>query len=837
MENDLLSSELKGHRTLATVVFTDCVGFSARMSVNEDHTLDLIRRDLKLMKQVCDQYEGRVLKSTGDGLLMCFISAVKAVEYAIEIQHRLIEKATQRPPEDSLQHRIGIHLADIFINETDVMGNGVNIAARLQTLAEPSGICISQTVYDVVKAGMTLETRYLGPQELKNIREVVPTYKIILDSNAESADPYTDTIRSLEQHKDFLRIKKLLVYACKNAWESDSTRLAAMNLRNLLQDVLRLAPTPERLQHYLEAAVKTLSKPAEYSLVANTVVEEVSKLYFNLQQQTQSSESNSQPVTDAIAPLGRPNTNHLVSLYERVAQELEQTGNQQRIKKLIYYICRRRWENDTEQLDRVRLQDLVAELYQLVPTADQLRNTLNEFIHTLSKQAEYTLVGNAITSKFQRLYLTAETSDLTQANPAPIPLTEETVFNIPDEASALQPAQQSDYTDIAARLEQNPNATRIKKLILYVCRRQWESNPATLNSYPFHELLEELFHLTQTREQLVLALNAVARSLNKREEYAAIARAIVHQMSHLYPDHEEPEPEPLPEPDLLLEPGTTPPPVVEVSSTTSPPVDLENLEDLADLGEGQDVIEGEDAIEGQDSEDGSDSHSPDPSLSAVNLENPLDNPQKTFTSLFDYRLGIMKYANPLRAKILLFSALHGDFGYSNQDWLNLKMHELDGLMRHLLRTCKFYTDLEAVLYGTARRLREPEENIQTATAVIRCLRPLYLFRHSTHDINDLTDETGISLDDFEETTLEIAPANDEDEFTCQILTSTNSPTHINEPPSAETSKPPFTSTNKAIESHSTQSPSSISQPEKDTPTQTISSQASLQSPSTQGTTD
>jgi hypothetical protein len=165
------------------------------------------------------------------------------------------------------------------------------------------------------------------------------------------------------------------------------------------------------------------------------------------------------------------------------------------------------------------------------------------------------------------------------------------------------------------------------------------------------------------------------------------------------------------------------------------------------------------------------------------------------------------------------------------------MHDLDGLMRHLLRTCKFYTDLEAVLYGTARRLREPEENIQTATAVIRCLRPLYLFRHSTQDINDLTDETGISLDDFEETTLEIAPANDEDEFTCQILTSAHSPTHITESPSAETSKPPFTSTNKAIESHSTQSPSSISQPEKDTPTQTISNQASLQSPSTQGTTD
>ncbi|WP_421657373.1 adenylate/guanylate cyclase domain-containing protein [Leptothermofonsia sp. ETS-13] len=743
MENDLLTSELKGHRTLATVVFTDCVGFSARMSVDEDHTLDLIRRDLKLMKQVCDEYEGRVLKSTGDGLLMCFISAVKAVEYAIEIQKRLIEKAANRPPQDSLQHRIGIHLADIFINETDVMGNGVNIAARLQTLAEPGGICISQTVYDVVKAGMQLETRYLGPQELKNIREVVPTYKIILDPTAESADPYIETIRSLEQNRNFTRIKKLLVYVCKNTWEGDANQLARIDLRELLNELLRLAPTPERLQQALEAAVKTLSKPAEYSLVASIVVEELSKLCFNLQQQAQFGHSASQPVTDAIAPL-TPVASNPNPLYERVARELEQTGNLLRIKKLIYYVCRKRWENDPNQLDNLHLPDLVAELHQRLPRPELLRTTLNEFIQTLSKQGEYTLVGNAIASKFQQLYATSATADQTQANQPPPTSLDETALLATDAATESRPESRVDdpYHQIAAQLEQDPNSSRMKKLILYVCRRRWESDSIALQRVDLRTLLQELYQLTHTREQLELALNAVAQSLNKREEYAAIARTIVRQMGRLYPDYHEPEPEPeAPPASTSSQPEVAPTPVAEVGATSHPKEteDLETPEDAT------------------------------PPIDPATIETPFDNPQKTFTSLFDYRLGIMKYANPLRAKILLFSALHGDFGYSNQDWLNLKMHELDGLMRQVIKNCKFYTELEALLYGTARRLREPEENVETATAVIRCLRSLYLYRSSNQEIDNPTEETRISLDDFEETTLEIAHASDEDELTCQLL--------------------------------------------------------------------
>ncbi|WP_199313517.1 protein kinase [Leptolyngbya sp. FACHB-671] len=181
----------RGNRALAAIVITDSVGFSARMSSDEEHTLNLIQRDLQMMRQICQNTEGQVLKSTGDGLLMYFVSAVQAVACAMKIQTTIAEQADQRSPEDVLIHRIGIHLGDVFFSETDVMGNGVNIAARLQTEAKPGGICISQTVYDVVKDRLVMEAVYAGPLKLKNIQQPVPAYQILpaRHSDATSVHP------------------------------------------------------------------------------------------------------------------------------------------------------------------------------------------------------------------------------------------------------------------------------------------------------------------------------------------------------------------------------------------------------------------------------------------------------------------------------------------------------------------------------------------------------------------------------------------------------------------------------------------------------------------------
>ncbi|NJN04224.1 MAG: protein kinase [Leptolyngbyaceae cyanobacterium SL_1_1] len=168
----------RGQRTLAAIVVTDAVGFSARMAADEEQTLLIIHQHLQLMSELCVQYEGRVLKSTGDGLLMYFASAVQAVSSGVKIQQQLAQVNQQQPPKQRLLHRIGIHLGDVFFSQSDVMGNGVNIAARLQTVAHPGCLCISQLVYDVVKARLTLHAEDAGPLQLKNIQEAVPAYHV-----------------------------------------------------------------------------------------------------------------------------------------------------------------------------------------------------------------------------------------------------------------------------------------------------------------------------------------------------------------------------------------------------------------------------------------------------------------------------------------------------------------------------------------------------------------------------------------------------------------------------------------------------------------------------------
>jgi class 3 adenylate cyclase len=171
-----------GQRSLAAIVFTDVVSFSARMQADEETTLRLLKRDFNEMREICVQHHGSVLKTTGDGLLLYFSSAVQAVACALAMQRSFAEQLKNRPAAESLTHRVGIHLGDVFVNEQDVMGDGVNIAARLQAEAEPGGICISQTVYDVVRNKLALHVTRLGPRELKNISQAIPIYKLLLEA-------------------------------------------------------------------------------------------------------------------------------------------------------------------------------------------------------------------------------------------------------------------------------------------------------------------------------------------------------------------------------------------------------------------------------------------------------------------------------------------------------------------------------------------------------------------------------------------------------------------------------------------------------------------------------
>ena len=172
-DSSLSPAASHGGRRLAAIVFTDVVGYSARMQQDETGTMALVRVDFDRMRTLCAKHGGEVLKSTGDGLLLCFESVVQAVGCTLQMQKEFAAR-----PTDSLQHRMGVHLGDVFHEGGDVAGDGVNIAARLETKARPGTICLSQSVYDAVKGKLPMQVESLGPQQFKNIAEQITVYLV-----------------------------------------------------------------------------------------------------------------------------------------------------------------------------------------------------------------------------------------------------------------------------------------------------------------------------------------------------------------------------------------------------------------------------------------------------------------------------------------------------------------------------------------------------------------------------------------------------------------------------------------------------------------------------------
>ncbi|MCO5297697.1 MAG: adenylate/guanylate cyclase domain-containing protein [Fimbriimonadaceae bacterium] len=155
---------------LAAILFTDAVGFSAFAREDEAGALEAIAADHRAMRTLCGQHDGKVVKSTGDGLMMMFDSAVSAFQCALAILRDV--------PHSRIKHRLGLHLGDVTVSEDDVMGDGVNVASRLQELAQPGEICASQTVVDVVQSRLKFAMRPMGVQTLKNIPQPLRVYAV-----------------------------------------------------------------------------------------------------------------------------------------------------------------------------------------------------------------------------------------------------------------------------------------------------------------------------------------------------------------------------------------------------------------------------------------------------------------------------------------------------------------------------------------------------------------------------------------------------------------------------------------------------------------------------------
>ena len=173
-------------RRLAAIVSVDVVGYSRLMGVDEEGTLAALRAlRASLVDPKIDEHGGRIVKTMGDGLLIEFPSVVEATQCSVEIQRELAVINVDTPEDTRIEVRIGINLGDIIIQDDDIFGDGVNVAARVQELATPGGICVPRSVRDQVRDRIDLAFEDLGEVEVKNIARPIRVFRILLDEDAQ----------------------------------------------------------------------------------------------------------------------------------------------------------------------------------------------------------------------------------------------------------------------------------------------------------------------------------------------------------------------------------------------------------------------------------------------------------------------------------------------------------------------------------------------------------------------------------------------------------------------------------------------------------------------------
>jgi TolB-like protein len=176
-------------RRLAAIVAADVAGYSRLMGLDEVGTARALREHRKVTDALVAKHGGRLVKTTGDGVLLEFPSVVDAVEYAVAVQAVMVQRNEVIPQDRRMLFRIGINLGDILIEGDDILGDGVNVAARLEGIAEPGGICVSSSAYEQVCGKVAVEFTDLGEQTLKNIARPIRAYAVGLDANTNRAVP------------------------------------------------------------------------------------------------------------------------------------------------------------------------------------------------------------------------------------------------------------------------------------------------------------------------------------------------------------------------------------------------------------------------------------------------------------------------------------------------------------------------------------------------------------------------------------------------------------------------------------------------------------------------
>jgi hypothetical protein len=314
----------------------------------------------------------------------------------------------------------------------------------------------------------------------------------------------------------------------------------------------------------------------------------------------------------------------------------------------------------------------------------------------------------------------------------------------------------SSLNKIAEYLEDHENSKRIKKLIFFACKNEWENDQETLDRFKLQELIQELSSLNPTIDHLSSSLSLAVKSLSKPRQYSIIASIVVKQIKQLYLTSEE-------ETEIILNlPNQEEQTKIILNQSLNSEEETGIILNLPNQEEQTGIILNppNQNIPRFDSPEkiSSDIPSITPTISKKSEYNP-----------FDLRQNIMRYTSPMRVKIILFSALYRQFNFNEQDWLKLKGEELDTLLRKLFDSCATIAALESKINNAVISLGNPDKNTQAGSVIIRVMRGLYSdmpaeatsFQESRSPAN-ANYQPGLSeIDDFFD--------NDgDDDNTCQI---------------------------------------------------------------------
>lgn len=241
-----MSDNTSAQRKLSAIMFTDMVGYSTLSQQDESLALELLEEHRRLLRPLFTRFNGSEVKTIGDAFLVEFASAVEATRCAIEIQKTLRAYTSQVAPEKKIQLRIGLHIGDILIEEGDVLGDGVNIASRIEPLAEPDGICVSESVAHQIENKIDLPLEGLGEKELKGIQKPVTVYKVVLPWMKKTGSLRLAFRKPLRTRWVQAGIFALIVVVGILWWsagekvptikEGEITRLAVLPFANLMND-------------------------------------------------------------------------------------------------------------------------------------------------------------------------------------------------------------------------------------------------------------------------------------------------------------------------------------------------------------------------------------------------------------------------------------------------------------------------------------------------------------------------------------------------------------------------------------------------------------------------